>query len=248
MRLTDFYALLIRLLLGYVFLSSGLCKLSDGHFGQLIGPPLLIRQLEQYQLGLFGYFVAISQVLAGALVLSQRWSLLGLVMLVPMNASIMAVTISQQWVGTPYVNGFFLVLNLLALAYEWPVLRFFLIPEATPPALPARTHQLFPGFWKPVAVLTLALMGVIAAPFSLPATLAAGSGAMIAAWWNVWRPERMSWPILTTLGASLLAVTTLSMAEPLTRVKINVYIPVLAGLMAAFLGTIVTTLMKRREG
>ncbi|MCC7467262.1 MAG: DoxX family membrane protein [Saprospiraceae bacterium] len=246
MRLTDFYALLIRLLLGYVFLSSGLCKLSDGHFGQLIGPPLLIRQLEQYQLGLFGYFVAISQVLVGALVLSQRWSLLGLVMLVPMNVSIMAVTISQQWTGTPYVNGFFLALNLLALAYEWPSLRFFLIPESTPAGLPTRTHQLFPGFWKPVAVLALALLGVVAAPFSLPTTLAAGVSAMIAAWWNVWRPERMSWPILATLGASLLAVTTLSMAEPLTRVKINVHIPVLTGLMIAFLGAVVTTLMKRR--
>ena len=33
------YASLAQLLLGYVFASSGLCKLTGGAFGQVIGPP-----------------------------------------------------------------------------------------------------------------------------------------------------------------------------------------------------------------
>ncbi|MEM1323753.1 MAG: hypothetical protein AAGG75_26060 [Bacteroidota bacterium] len=37
MPLKDFTLLLIRLFLGYVFFFSGLCKLSGGNFGQLIG-------------------------------------------------------------------------------------------------------------------------------------------------------------------------------------------------------------------
>lgn len=98
--LRTLYLLLIRLLLGYIFLSSGLCKLSDGHFGQLIGPPHLIRDLAPYGLHDFAVFVAVSQVLVGALVLSHRWALLGLVALVPLNAGILAVTISQRWAGT----------------------------------------------------------------------------------------------------------------------------------------------------
>ncbi|HLP95083.1 MAG TPA: hypothetical protein VK168_13660 [Saprospiraceae bacterium] len=244
MRLTDFYVLMIRLLLGYVFFSSGLCKLSDGHFGQLIGPPLLIRQLEAYQLGLFGYFVATSQVLVGALVLSQRWSLLGLVMLVPMNASILAVTTSQQWAGTPFVNTFFLLLNLLALLYEWKSLRFFLIPESAAPVAPARTHQLFPGFWKPVAVVGLGMLGAAVAPFSVPAVLAAGVAAMAMAWWNVWQPQRTSWAARIALLASLAAVVTLALAEPLSRLHISAYMVVGAGVLVAFLAVLTETIMK----
>lgn len=244
MRLVDFYVLLIRLLLGYVFFSSGLCKLSDGHFGQLIGPPLLIRQLEAYQLGLFGYFVAASQVLVGALVLSQRWSLLGLVMLVPMNASILAVTTSQQWTGTPFVNAFFLLLNLLALLYEWKSLRFFLIPELGSPVVPARTHQLFPGFWKPVAVVGLGLMGAVVAPFSLPLALAAGVAAMIMAWWNVWQPQRMSWAAGIALFASLTAVVVLALAEFLSSLNVGVYIVVGGGVLITFLAVLTETVIK----
>ncbi|MEM6378084.1 MAG: hypothetical protein AAF705_07720, partial [Bacteroidota bacterium] len=102
-----FFFLMVRLVLGYIFLSSGLCKLTHGAFGQLIGPPLLIDQLKEYGLELFGYIIASSQVVVGALVLTQRFSLLGLIALVPINLGILGVTLSQGWTGTPYVNTFF---------------------------------------------------------------------------------------------------------------------------------------------
>ncbi|MBC7448058.1 MAG: DoxX family membrane protein, partial [Hymenobacteraceae bacterium] len=78
MRLYDIYLLLIRLFLGYVFASAGLCKLTAGQFGQLIGPPTadMLPGLE----GIW-QFLAASQVLVGALVLSGRWSLAGLLAL-----------------------------------------------------------------------------------------------------------------------------------------------------------------------
>ena len=101
MTFKDFNVLLIRLFLGYLFTSSGLCKLTDGHFGQLIGPPLLIDQLTPHGLRTFGFFIAISQVMSGALVLTQRYSLAGLIMLVPMNLGILMVTISKIGKGLP---------------------------------------------------------------------------------------------------------------------------------------------------
>lgn len=52
--------------------------------------------------------MAWSQVL-GALLLSQRFATLGAVMLVPMLANILVITISLQWRGTPYVNAVLLV-------------------------------------------------------------------------------------------------------------------------------------------
>lgn len=124
MRIKDFLILLTRLFLGYVFLSAGFCKVTGGHFGQLIGPPWLEAKLAQYGLGFFAQVVAYLQIVCGALLLSQRYSTLGAVMLVPMNISILAVTVSQQWQGTPYVNAVFLILNIMLLLYEWKKFRF----------------------------------------------------------------------------------------------------------------------------
>lgn len=125
----DLLALLIRMFLGYIFLSAGVCKLTHGNFGQIIGPPWLEERLAQYGLGLFAQVVAVSQVVCGALLLSQRYSLLGAIMLVPMNVAILSVTVSQQWVGTPPINVFLLLLNLLLLATEYPKFRFLLHPN-----------------------------------------------------------------------------------------------------------------------
>jgi uncharacterized membrane protein YphA (DoxX/SURF4 family) len=155
MRLLDLYLLLIRLLLGYIFASAGLCKLTGGMFGQLIGPPTadMLPGLE----GIWP-FLAVSQVLVGALVLSGRWSLLGLLALLPLNVGILAYTIGNHWTGTPFVNGFFVLLNLLALAAEWPSLRFLVVPGA--PMAPPRLIELWPGWQLPV--LTIGLLGAAA--------------------------------------------------------------------------------------
>ena len=242
MNLKDFYCLLARLLLGYIFFSSGLCKLADGHFGQIIGPPFLIADLEPHRLGGFGIFLAFSQVMTGALVLSQRWSLLGLVMLVPMNVSILAATISMGWSGTPYVNGFLLIINLLALLYEWKTLRFFLIPETKETLLPTRTYQLFPGFWLALGVLLAAFVAAATARFFHPFMLLAGLATLMLAWVNVWRSTKTSWLAKTVLAASLLAIISLSLTEQLSAFQLNVQLPLLLGIAIAALATATLTL------
>ena len=105
----------IRVFLGLIFFSSGLAKLTHGLTPGLIGPIWLEERLAQYGLGLWAQFVAWSQLLIGALLLSQRFALLGAVMLVPMLVNILVVTISLQWRGTPYVNAVLLVMNLFLL-------------------------------------------------------------------------------------------------------------------------------------
>ncbi len=120
--------LLIRLFLGYIFFSAGVCKLTGGNFGQLIGPPWLEQGLAEYGLGLFAKVVAISQVICGLLLLSQRFAVLGAIMLVPMNVAILAVTVSMEWVGTPYINTAFLALNLLLLGMEYKKFSFLFRP------------------------------------------------------------------------------------------------------------------------
>jgi len=242
MSLKDFYALLARLFLGYVFFSSGLCKLADGHFGQIIGPPFLIADLEPYGLGGFAVFLGFSQVMTGALVLSQRWSLLGLVMLVPLNVSILAATISMQWQGTPFVNAFLLIINLFCLLYEWKTLRFFLLPDTTEQQLPARTTQIFTNNGMAFGVLTLALAAAISARMFPALLLVFGVAALVLAWANAWKSGGCTFLAKGVLAASLLAVLGLSLSEPLTEMKINVLIPLLGGIGLSTIGTVALTL------
>jgi hypothetical protein len=243
MHLKDYYALLTRLFLGYVFFSSGLCKLADGHFGQLIGPPNIISELEHYHLAGFGFFLAFSQVMIGAMVLSQRWSLAGLIMLVPMNACILAATLSMQWQGTPFVNGFLLILNVLVLLYEWKTLRFFLFPEMTGIRIPTRTHQLFPKFWAALSVLLAAFLAAITAGFSNALMMIAGVSVLVLAWYNVWQSIQITWLARIPLAASLLTIVSISLTEPLTALEMNVSLPLITGIVLTVIATAATTLL-----
>ena len=113
----------IRVFLGLIFFSAGLGKLTHGLTPGLIGPIWLDERLAQYGLSLWAQFVAWSQLLIGALLLSQRFALLGAVMLVPMLVNILVVTISLQWRGTPYVNAVLLAMNLFLLWVDRERLR-----------------------------------------------------------------------------------------------------------------------------
>lgn len=129
MLIKDFYILLIRLLLGYIFFSSSLCKLSQGQFGQIIGPCNLEAELAPYKLGLFAIVIAISQLIISLLLFAQRYALLGAIMTVPMNICILSITLSQGWLGTPIIDAFLLLLNGLLLLYDYPKLQFLVFPQ-----------------------------------------------------------------------------------------------------------------------
>lgn len=107
-------------------------KLYAGHrFIGWIGPPWLVEQLEQYGLGLYAGFIAVSQIIIGFMLLTTRFKLLGGIMLVPMLLNILMVTISQNWTGTPYVIAVLLGMNSFLL---WEFRDFFkpLVNETMP--------------------------------------------------------------------------------------------------------------------
>lgn len=110
---------LVRVFLGFVFFTAGMAKLFAGHkFPGLIGPVWLEDELARYNLGTYARFIAYSQVVIGFLLLTRRYATLGAVMLLPMIANILMVTISLGWRGTPYVNAVLLGMNLWLLWSE----------------------------------------------------------------------------------------------------------------------------------
>jgi hypothetical protein len=118
-----FLSPLISIFLGFSFWSAGMVKLYAGHqFIGWIGPPRLVEQLQEYDLGLFAEFIAVCQITIGFMLLTTRYKLLGGIMMVPMILNILMVTISQHWPGTPYVLTVLLTLDLYLL---WQYQDFF---------------------------------------------------------------------------------------------------------------------------
>ncbi|WP_345166982.1 DoxX family membrane protein [Nibribacter koreensis] len=217
----DFLVLLIRLFLGYVFFSAGVCKLTQGNFGQLIGPPWLEEALAKHGLAFFAQVVAVCQVVLGALLFTQRFSLLGAVMLVPMNIAIIAVTISQNWTGTPYVNAVFLSLNLAMLLYEWKRFKFLF---STEPALPVAPYALdtFRTGKLPWAVIGAAVLTLGLSRFNYPLTNAAGLLTFLLAGATVILPIGLTklQKVIVLLAIANMCLLTLGMKLPYTHVTI----------------------------
>jgi len=118
-----FTALMIRLSLGLIYLSAGLGKLAPTQIGWLIGPPDIADFVDWQWLIMAYPLIATYQIIAGALTLTQRYSMLGLLTLLPLSIGILTFTLIAGFKGTPFLNAFLLGLNLFALWVEKDAIR-----------------------------------------------------------------------------------------------------------------------------
>lgn len=119
---------LAAVFLGFTFWTAGMAKLYAGHqFIGWIGPPWLVEQLAEFDLGLYASFIALSQITIGFMLLTTRFKLLGGIMLIPMILNILMVTVSMHWPGTPYVLAVLLAMDMFLLwqyrDFFWPLVE-----------------------------------------------------------------------------------------------------------------------------
>ncbi|HEX8264063.1 MAG TPA: hypothetical protein VF596_01465 [Pyrinomonadaceae bacterium] len=135
----------IRILLGFIFFTAGMGKLTHGHYFPLTMFPMsLSKILAPYGLSLWGEFVAWSQVLIGFLLMSQRFATIGAIMSLPLILNIFVITVSIGFVGTPYLNGFLIFLNLFLLAADYHKLKFLFMEDVSE----FRHIRLRRNFWQ----------------------------------------------------------------------------------------------------
>lgn len=157
-------------------------KLYAGHqFIGWIGPPWLVERLAEYELEIFAEFIAICQISIGFMLLTTRYKLVGSIMMIPMIANILMVTISQNWAGTPYVLAVLFSMNLYLI---WQYRDFFrpLIDEGKDAELIlVRKEKSWQGHLAWLAGWGLQLLSVSVSFQNLPlAFLTSGIGLIIA--------------------------------------------------------------------
>jgi hypothetical protein len=118
----------IRYLLGGAFVFASLVKIKGERFTQVQGagspfhsPEHLFETL--YQSGLYWQFLGLMQLLAGLLLLTQRYALLGALLFLPIIANIFVITLSYDFGYTHVITGAMLLATAGLLAWDWNRLR-----------------------------------------------------------------------------------------------------------------------------
>ena len=154
-----------RYLVGGAFVFASLIKIKGHRFTQMEGtvvghnPAHFFEMM--YQSGLYWQFIGWAQLLAGLLLLTQRYALLGALVYLSIIANIFVITVSYDFPGTPFITGLMLLAGLLLLAWDWNRLRVVI----NRPAMPETTSALFASRrWEAVgAVLFVFTAGYRAA-------------------------------------------------------------------------------------
>ncbi|MCK8520922.1 hypothetical protein M0D21_05060 [Aquimarina sp. D1M17] len=76
-----------------------------------------------YQSGLYWQFIGWSQLIAGFLLMTQRYSKLGALINFPIILNIFVITLSYYFAYTPVVTGLMLFANIILLLWEWDELK-----------------------------------------------------------------------------------------------------------------------------
>ena len=139
-----------RYLVGGAFVFASLIKIKGHRFTQAAGGEAAVHSPAfffemMYQSGLYWQFIGVAQCLAGLLLLTQRYAVLGALLFVAIMANIFVITISYDFAGTPVITGLMLLAGLLLLAWDWNQLRVIVgrpaRPEATLPLFASRLWE-----------------------------------------------------------------------------------------------------------
>ena len=181
-----------RYLVGGAFVFASLIKIKGHRFTQIAdtGEGHSIGHFFEmmYQSGLYWQFIGWAQLLAGLLLLTQRYALLGALVYSSIIANIFVITVSYDFAGTSIITGLMLLAGLLLLAWDWNRLRVV----ANLPVVTETTSPLFESRLWEVLGLTMFVFTAGYRTYTdrynllLWFGVCAGLGAagLLAAWWR----------------------------------------------------------------
>jgi hypothetical protein len=120
-----------RYLLGATFVFASLIKIKGRRFTGDSGESHPIDTAwhffeTMYQSGLYWKFIGLSQLLAGFLLMTQKYSRLGALLYLPVILNIFVITLSYYFAFTPVITGLLLLANVLLLAWDWDTFKVLL--------------------------------------------------------------------------------------------------------------------------
>jgi len=159
------FVIFLRYLIGGAFVYAGWGKALGGRFmpaGTLQLPPnhgisldLFFETL--YRTGIWWNFLGISQVVPGALLITQRFATLGAVAFLPVSLNIFLITISMDFHFTPVITALILAGNLGLILWDYQKIKPLFHPNqsAQLTVTPQSDQLSMPHYWQGLGILIL---------------------------------------------------------------------------------------------
>lgn len=117
-----------RYLIGGAFVFASLIKIKGHRFTTESGALSPINSAwhffeTMYQSGLYWQFIGVAQLIAGLLLMTQRFSKLGALINFPIILNVFVITLSYYFAYTPVITGLMLLANLLLIIWEWDEIK-----------------------------------------------------------------------------------------------------------------------------
>lgn len=126
--LPQLFIIYTRYLIGAAFVFASVVKLQGQRFTTMDGINEPINSAWHmfealYQSGLWWKFMGLGQIIAGLLLMTQRYAKLGALMFLPIIANVFIFTLSYDFRGTPIITGLMLVANIMLVLWDWDELK-----------------------------------------------------------------------------------------------------------------------------
>jgi len=128
-----------RYLIGAAFVFAAIVKIMGGRFTTMDGINEPINSAWHmfetlYQSGLWWKFLGLGQIIAGFLLMTQRYAKLGALLFLPIISNVFVITISYDFRGTPVITGLMLLANIMLVLWDWDEVKILLnkIPVIEP--------------------------------------------------------------------------------------------------------------------
>ena len=126
--IAQIFIIYTRYLIGVAFVFACIIKIKGKRFTTYshedapIGSTMHFFEVL-YQTGLYWQFIGWAQLLAGFLLMTQRYAKLGALVNFPILLNVFVITISMDFGGTPVITGLMLAANVMLLIWHWGELK-----------------------------------------------------------------------------------------------------------------------------
>jgi hypothetical protein len=189
-----------RYLIGGAFVFASLVKIKGQRFTSVPGAGSPFHSPQHffetmYQSGLYWQFLGVAQLVAGLLLMTQRYALLGALLFLPIIANVYVITISYEFGYTSVITGAMLLATIGLLVWDWNRLCIVVNQPALPaPATTLEQHKL----WEVIGLILFlftagyrALTDVYNMVLWLGVCVAVGAIGLISSWLQHRRPKQV---------------------------------------------------------
>lgn len=126
--ISQLFIIYTRYLIGAAFVFASVVKLQGKRFTSIDGINEPINSAWHmfetlYQSGLWWKFLGLGQIIAGFLLMTQRYAKLGALMFLPVISNVFVITLSYDFRGTPVITGSMLLANIILVLWDWDEIK-----------------------------------------------------------------------------------------------------------------------------